>query len=322
MIRDLGWLLGPGRVPVEPQPLRRVRDLRSQLRLGGLDVFGYHVDQPGHPPAGFPARVPAGPARLPDAARPGSRLAPATLAAVAFVGRGPFVAHPLGTQAVTYIVQRLTSLAALFYLAAVTLYLSWRLPRSHPRPRAGVAPPSTAGCSSRPARRADEGIAFTLPGRARARRAPLLPAERAPALAPVVPGGGDRAPHPGELDRVPGARSRDAAASADRVTRLLTPMSRLDYAEDPGRRGLRVPPAARLALRAEPRLRLPDPSTRPADRGCSSRRRFSPRSLAFGTLGCSPAGPPPRAPVAAIPPSASWPSASAGSSSRWRSSRA
>jgi len=38
-----------------------------------------------------------------------------------------FVAHPIQTQAVTYIVQRFTSLSTLFYLLAVVLYLKWRL---------------------------------------------------------------------------------------------------------------------------------------------------------------------------------------------------
>lgn len=38
-----------------------------------------------------------------------------------------FVAHPVQTQAVTYIVQRFASLAALFYLAAIISYLSARI---------------------------------------------------------------------------------------------------------------------------------------------------------------------------------------------------
>ncbi len=38
-----------------------------------------------------------------------------------------FVAHPVQTQAVTYIVQRFTSLAALFYLLSVVLYIQGRL---------------------------------------------------------------------------------------------------------------------------------------------------------------------------------------------------
>jgi Tfp pilus assembly protein PilF len=37
-----------------------------------------------------------------------------------------FVIHPIQTQAVTYIVQRFTSLAALFYLLSVVCYLKWR----------------------------------------------------------------------------------------------------------------------------------------------------------------------------------------------------
>jgi len=40
-----------------------------------------------------------------------------------------FVVHPLQTQAVTYIVQRLTSLTAMWYLSALCLYAGWRLAR-------------------------------------------------------------------------------------------------------------------------------------------------------------------------------------------------
>ncbi|ACL64023.1 Tetratricopeptide TPR_4 [Anaeromyxobacter dehalogenans 2CP-1] len=59
------------------------------------------------------------------------RLARSALAAqastVGLVAAALFVAHPLQTQAVTYVVQRMTSLAALFYLGAVALYARWRL---------------------------------------------------------------------------------------------------------------------------------------------------------------------------------------------------
>jgi tetratricopeptide (TPR) repeat protein len=55
-----------------------------------------------------------------------SRLAGAA-PAVAFASAAVFVTHPLQTQAVTYVVQRVTSLAAFFYLGAVVLYLSSRL---------------------------------------------------------------------------------------------------------------------------------------------------------------------------------------------------
>ncbi|MBI4839160.1 MAG: tetratricopeptide repeat protein [Nitrospirae bacterium] len=38
-----------------------------------------------------------------------------------------FVSHPIQTQAVTYIIQRLTSLSTLFYLLSLVMYVKWRL---------------------------------------------------------------------------------------------------------------------------------------------------------------------------------------------------
>jgi protein O-mannosyl-transferase len=46
---------------------------------------------------------------------------------IAFFSALLFAVHPLNTQAVTYIVQRLTSLAAFFYLLSVVFYIKWRL---------------------------------------------------------------------------------------------------------------------------------------------------------------------------------------------------
>ena len=46
---------------------------------------------------------------------------------IAFLGALIFVAHPLQTQAVTYIVQRAASLATFFYLASVSLYVRAKL---------------------------------------------------------------------------------------------------------------------------------------------------------------------------------------------------
>ncbi len=48
---------------------------------------------------------------------------------VAFAAALLFVSHPIQTQAVTYVVQRFTSLATTFYLLAVLLYARWRLAR-------------------------------------------------------------------------------------------------------------------------------------------------------------------------------------------------
>jgi tetratricopeptide (TPR) repeat protein len=55
-----------------------------------------------------------------------SRLAPRA-DRVALLAALLFVAHPLQTQAVTYIVQRYASLAALFFLSSVCAYLTFRL---------------------------------------------------------------------------------------------------------------------------------------------------------------------------------------------------
>lgn len=61
------------------------------------------------------ARAPLSPARLRDNAVPFAL-------AVALI----WALHPVNTQAVTYIVQRMTSLAATFYLAGLLLFVLWR----------------------------------------------------------------------------------------------------------------------------------------------------------------------------------------------------
>jgi len=94
--------------------------------FGQLHVFGYHlVNLLIHITNGFLVyffvllllRIPS--------PHP-SRLTPHA-SGIALVTALLFVAHPIQTQAVTYIVQRFTSLATLFYLLAVVLYLKWRL---------------------------------------------------------------------------------------------------------------------------------------------------------------------------------------------------
>ena len=44
-----------------------------------------------------------------------------------------FIAHPIQTQSVTYIVQRMTSMAGMFYLLAMLLYVKGRLSKGTPR---------------------------------------------------------------------------------------------------------------------------------------------------------------------------------------------
>lgn len=56
----------------------------------------------------------------------GTGVPPGKVESAAFVAALAFVTHPLQTQAVTYIVQRMTVLAALFYLAALLCYVHGR----------------------------------------------------------------------------------------------------------------------------------------------------------------------------------------------------
>jgi tetratricopeptide (TPR) repeat protein len=83
----------------------------------------------------------------------------------AFVVALLFVSHPVQTQAVTYIVQRLTSLTTLFYLGAVVCYIRWRLDYSETTPFVrGIASPwyAVALIAAVLAMKTKE-IAFTLP---------------------------------------------------------------------------------------------------------------------------------------------------------------
>lgn len=91
----------------------------------------------------------------------GSWLAPHARA-VAYVAAALFVTHPLQTQAVTYVVQRLTSLATLFYLAATVLYLDGRLaPPGRGRLRAAASYAGLLACAL--LAMLTKEIAFTLP---------------------------------------------------------------------------------------------------------------------------------------------------------------
>ncbi len=76
-----------------------------------------------------------------------------------------FVAHPVQTQAVTYIVQRLTSLATLFYLAALVLHVRWRLAREAGEPffSSKVLPAFLLSLTAALLAMKTKEIAFTLP---------------------------------------------------------------------------------------------------------------------------------------------------------------
>src|SRR3990172_12610186 len=91
---------------------------------GGMDVRGYHaVNLAIHIANGslvyILARQLMKSPRLSTSALPAFHIA--ALAALLFT------AHPVQTEAVTYISQRFASLATLLYLSGITIYLKWRL---------------------------------------------------------------------------------------------------------------------------------------------------------------------------------------------------
>jgi len=92
-----------------------------------------------------------------------SALAPWS-GAVAFVAALWFVAHPIQTQAVSYVVQRYASLATALYVLAVVLYVRWRLAREAGGARGvlGALAYAPVLCAALLAMKTKE-IAFTLP---------------------------------------------------------------------------------------------------------------------------------------------------------------
>ncbi|MBI5493368.1 MAG: tetratricopeptide repeat protein [Deltaproteobacteria bacterium] len=95
-------------------------------RLGGLDPFGYHaVNTLIHAINGLLAfGIITAAFRTPVMAHNGKERG--LPFAVALAASLIFVAHPVQTEAVTYVSQRFASLATLFYLLSLFLYARWR----------------------------------------------------------------------------------------------------------------------------------------------------------------------------------------------------
>jgi protein O-mannosyl-transferase len=161
------------------------------------------------------------------------RLRASTIASwsteIAFVAGAVFVVHPIQTQAVSYIVQRFTSLAALFYLLSIVQYACWRVwreegGRSARRDAlawAGIVGAAILAMKSKEiaftlpfAAVAFDLIFFDTPARLRARYlAPLV------ATLPIIP-----------LARLGVGTPLDAVVSAvSDATRVQTALSRADY---------------------------------------------------------------------------------------------
>ena len=225
LIRDLGWLLTPDGYRSNPNRYVGYVTFALNYRLGGLDVFGYHL-------ANLVIHLVTALLlfRMVQILfrTPLVRESPLAGGAdgVAFVAASLFVTHPLGTQAVTYVVQRLTSLTALLYLLATVLYLSWRLAEGRPGP-SRTALYLGMLLSSLLAVRTKE-IAFTLPAALALAEFLFFPPRGLRRWLAVVPVGLIALLIPATWIDFRGPIA-SVVGSADRTTRLLTSVSRLDY---------------------------------------------------------------------------------------------
>jgi len=157
----------------------------------------------------------------------GSALAPQAWA-VGLVAGLLFVAHPIQTQAVTYIVQRLASLATLFYLLAALLYVRWRnAGEAGSRGWAVRATYAGALVAAVLAMRSKE-IAFTLPAALLLLEAALFDGPWKRRLAWLIPFAAAAALIPATL-LTSSAPAGAVLGDPSDATRVQTAMSRGDY---------------------------------------------------------------------------------------------
>ncbi len=224
-IRDLGSFLGPAGYRLQPNRFVGFATFALNHAVGGLRPAGYHaVNLAIHVTNALlvfalvllALRAPA---------LSTSRLVPLGTP-LAFTAAAIFATHPLGTQAVTYVVQRLTSLATLFYLASVTLYLAWRL-RREATGRGGALRYLGVLVLALLALRTKE-IAFTLPAVLVLVELTLFPGAGWRRFLAVVPVAALALLVPLSLVDLHSAPLASLGA-AEGVTRLKTGMGRLDY---------------------------------------------------------------------------------------------
>ncbi len=133
-------------------------------RLGGLEVSGYHL-------ANVLVHVCNGllvfwlaAITLRTPALRGAEAGPLVRRHLPLAAGLLFAVHPVQTEAVTYIVQRFTSLATLFYLLSIALYATARLSlESDPAPKARAAFLYCSSIVAAAAAMETKEISFTLP---------------------------------------------------------------------------------------------------------------------------------------------------------------
>jgi tetratricopeptide (TPR) repeat protein len=127
VIRDMGNFLLNG-TGYSYNPRRFVGYLTFALNYewGGLDVTGYHIVNLAIHIINALLVYGLMVLTFKTPMMKGSALAPRS-GILAFFTAALFTVHPVQTEAVTYVVQRLASLAALFYSASLCLYIRFRL---------------------------------------------------------------------------------------------------------------------------------------------------------------------------------------------------
>lgn len=143
VIKDLGSFLGGAGYAHNPRRFVGYLTMALNYRFGGLDVAGYHaVNLAIHITTALllywlarlvlrtpffqdQFQVSSFKFQVPGSSTSNFKLE--TLNLLPLFTALLFVAHPVQTQAVTYIVQRLASLAAMFYILTLALYIKGRL---------------------------------------------------------------------------------------------------------------------------------------------------------------------------------------------------
>ena len=151
VIRNLGTFVSGAGYQYNARRFVGYLSVALNYRLGGLDVTGYHIFNlavhlagaclvyalvrltlrtPFFQGSGTGLVQPEG--EVPGMRDPGSPSVPTPRDCIPLFAALLFVVHPVQTQAVTYIIQRLASLATMFYLLSLVLYARARLCISRP----------------------------------------------------------------------------------------------------------------------------------------------------------------------------------------------
>lgn len=228
LIRDLGNYV-PGGPGYAQRPNRWVgyASFALDYAVGGLDVTGFHVVNLAVHAVNALLVYALVVLTLRTRRLERSAIAGDSSRAVALAAALLFATHPLQSQAVTYVVQRLTSLATLFYLLTVVLYARWRLAAPDRPPWARGMGYAATLLAAVLAMKTKE-IAFTLPAAVAVYELTFLEAPPGRRVAWLLPIFATALLVPLTLLDM-GRPVAEVLSSAQEVTRVQTTTSRWDY---------------------------------------------------------------------------------------------